>query len=459
MNSGHGRDLPSSRGQARRVALEVLTRVEGGAAFSNVLLQRAGERLDEEERGLASELVLGTLRHRLRLDRALRHFLRHPLESLPPLIQSILRLGAYQILFLSRVPKPVAVSTSVDLAKQVGHAGTASLVNAVLRRLSLEGEPPLPPVDEDPVEYLSIAYSHPSWLTRRWVERFGFEGARALCEANNRTPPTCLRVNLLRTTRQEVLSRLQGAGVHAEASPYLNEAVRVHGGPVGERQRLFEEGLVSFQDEGAMAVVHALNPSPGWVVIDACAAPGGKTTHIGEWMRNEGRILALDIHPGKLQALSRHCARLGIEIVEAHHLDARGAGKRFPAMADGVLVDAPCSGLGVVRRRPEVKWRVRPEDLRELQKLQVELLEGVAGALKPGGVLVYSVCTLEPEETEEVINLFLRRFPGFSPDDLTPYLPFPLQEGQGEMARQGRIFLSPHLHGTDGFFIARMNLT
>ncbi|MDR7434952.1 MAG: 16S rRNA (cytosine(967)-C(5))-methyltransferase RsmB [Armatimonadota bacterium] len=444
---------------SRKVALEILTRVEEGAAYSNILLQKAGEHLDEEERGLISELVLGTLRHRLRVDRALGHFLHYPLESLPPLIRSILRLGAYQLLFLSRIPKAVAVSTSVELAKQVGHAGTASLVNAVLRRLGTEGEPPLPREEEDPAGYLSIAYSHPSWLVRRWVERFGWEGARALCEANNQVPPTCLRVNSLRATREEVLSRLREAGVHVEPSPFLVEAVRIHGGPVEERQRLFEEGLVSFQDEGAMAVVHALNPSPGWVVIDACAAPGGKTTHIGEWMRNQGRILALDIHPGKLQALSRHCARLGIEIVEAHHLDARETGKRFPGIADGVLVDAPCSGLGVVRRRPEVKWRVQPEDLQELQKLQVELLGGVADALKPGGVLVYSVCTLEREETEEVIQIFLRRFPRFSPTDLTPYLPFPLQDGQREMARQGMAFLYPHIHGTDGFFIARMVLS
>ncbi|MBI4278152.1 MAG: 16S rRNA (cytosine(967)-C(5))-methyltransferase RsmB, partial [Armatimonadetes bacterium] len=272
----------------------MLHRVEVGEAFSNILLHRLAERagLSDHERALAAELTLGVLRHRARLDRALARFLRYPLDDLTPRIRATLRVGAYQLIFLPRIPHPVAVHETVELARRVGHPGVVKLVNAVLRRLAAEGEPPLPDPAADPIAALAIRHSHPQWLVARWVARWGAEEAKALCAADNETPPSCLRVNMLLTSREAVLEMLRTAGAAAEASPAFDEAIRVRGGATQVRARLADEGKVTVQDEGALAVVRALDPRPGETVIDACAAPGGKTTHIAERMGNRGRVIA-----------------------------------------------------------------------------------------------------------------------------------------------------------------------
>ncbi len=435
-STGARRRRAPTRSPAREAIFSILYRVEAQGAFSNVLLHHT---LDQRhfapaDQALITEVVFGTLRQQGRLDYALATVLDRPLEGLPAAIRTILRLGLYQMWFLDRVPDAAAVHEAVESAKRHGHPGTVRLVNAVLRRLAAAGEPAPPAASEDPAANLAVLSSHPRWLVERWIARWGLDETRALCAANNAPPAATLRVNLLRTTRDAVAARLRARGLTVTPGG-LPEALSVRG-TLALRLDLHQEGLVTVQDEGAMLVAHLLDPRPGETVLDATAGLGGKSTHLAELMHNQGRIIALDVQPAKLRALSALCARLGLDIVEAHHLDARQAGRRFRGLADRVLVDAPCSGLGVIRRRPEIRWRVDPATPQTAAAQQGRLLDGVTGALQPGGTLVYAVCSLEPEEGEEVIAGFLRRHPEFA-------------------AEETRLLL-PHRDGMDGFYMCRL---
>ncbi len=451
---GDGRRRPRTRAAfgvfgpahtGREAALWILLRVEGEGAFANVLLTRSLYRWDlpRGEAELASELVLGVLRWRGRLDWTLEHLLGRPVDALPLPIREVLRLGAYQVLFLQRVAPALAVSSSVDLAKRVGHAGTAALVNAVLRRLVREGEAP-PPAAED--HALAVRTSHPLWLVKRWVERWGLEEAQELCEANNLPPPAHVRVNTLRARPEEVARQLREAGADVEPGA-LPESLYVRGA-LEARLRLEAEGFISPQDEAAMVAARAVDPQPEELVVDACAAPGGKATHLAALMQNRGRIIAGDVNPRKVEALRRRAERCGATCVEARRIDARELDVRG---ADRVLVDAPCTGLGVLRRRPEIRWRVHPEDLVAAATRQKEILGGAARAVRPGGVVVYSVCSTEPEEGEAVVEWLL------ATGDYTP-APFavPWKGGMLRSEPDGSLRLLPHRHGTDGYFIARL---
>lgn len=437
---------------ARDLAATVLFRVDAGGAFANILLHQLLDesRLSLADAGLATEIVLGTLRYQARIDWTLAGSLRYRMEELPPRIRAILRSAVYQVLFL-RVPARAAVHEAVTLARRYGHAGTASLVNAVLRRIAAEGERPLPSPERDPVERIAIEHSHPRWLVDRWVARWGQEEAVALCRANNEPAPVMARVNILKASPQEAVVHLAASGMTASSTP-LAEGVRLEGS-FSTRHDLVKRGWLTVQDLGAMVVTHALDPQPGETVIDACAAPGGKATHIAERMRNQGKVMACDIHPGKLQSVSQRAGVLGIDIIEAYPQDARTLGRRWAGMADRLLIDAPCTGLGVVRRRPEIRWRVQPADLETLATLQLEILLGACDAVRPGGVLLYSVCSTEPDEGPAVIERFLRARPDFACD---PVLPMPAPLARRGSPPDGMITLLPHQHGTDGFFIARL---
>lgn len=449
------RAVPTS---AREAAFAVLYRAEAADAFVSILLFRTleRERLSAADRGLATALVLGVLRHRGRIDHALAPLLRRPLETLPAAIRTVLRIGAYQLLDLDRIPKPVAVSEAVTLAARHGHAGTARLVNAVLRRLAAEGPPGLPDVAAsaaaDPAGHLAVRYSHPRWLIERWIARWGIVEVEELVAAQTQPAPSAIRVNTLRTTPEALRATLQERGVAATPG-LVADALRVEGA-LGDRLALVEAGLAVIQDEGAMLVALAVGAASGQTIVDACAAPGGKTTHLAALMANAGRIVACDIHPRKLQALAARCALLGASCVEAYDLDARAIGNRWPGFADAVLVDAPCSGLGTIRRRPEIKWRAAEADLARHAALQGALLDGACGAVKPGGVLVYSVCSLEPEEGSEVVRAFLARHPGFALRAFPATFPRAIGGLPVDGVERGEVVLWPHRHDTDGFYIA-----
>ena len=429
---------------AREIALEVLTRVEEDRAFADLLLSHHldASRLDPRDRRLATELTYGVLRWRGRLDAHIQRVTHRPLPDLPPWLRNLLRLGAYQCLFLDRVPPRAAVDESVKLARRRGHEGFAGFVNGVLRALLREGQ--TIPEPADPVEALALRHSFPHWLVRRWVTRFGAEEAQALMSALNRRPPFTIRVNTLRVTREELILRLKSEGTDGSPTSYAPDGIIIDPPLLPDSSSSYRDGLWTVQDEASILVGHLVAPRPGEQVVDLCAAPGGKTTHLAQLMADRGKVVALDPHSARLDLVQRACERLGLRIVEPIRGDAQSFGPA--ASYDRVLVDAPCSNLGILRRAPELKWHRREEELSGLAANQLAILSAAGSTVRPGGVLVYSTCSLEPEENEAVVDAWLRGSPSFRPDP--PWC----DEILAPLVDETGIFRAlPHRHGTDGF--------
>jgi 16S rRNA (cytosine967-C5)-methyltransferase len=445
-------------GGARRAAWDVLWRTQRGGAFADLaladLLARPGE-LREPDRGLVHELVMGTLRWQGCLDRALARTAERPLSRIPARLLIALRLGAYQLLYLDRVPPSAAVNETVELAKALGYGHAAGFVNAVLRAVQRKGrellgvDPSLAPADR-----LAQETSHPPWMAEQWIRQWGEAEAWALCRANNRIPPVTLRTNTLRISREELSEVLRRQGVHTQAAPFSPEALKVVRlpGPLASLES-FVQGDFHVQDEASQLMAHWLWPRPGERILDACAAPGGKATHLAQLMEGRGRIVAVDSHGARLGLVRRACSRLGVvgvETVQADLTDPRAV-PRGPW--DRILLDAPCSGLGVLRRHPDAKWRRDDRDPGRLAGIQRALLRALIPELRPGGTLLYSVCTHTPEETEGVLEAVLREVPGIrllaAPDGLPP----PARDLLGP---DGLLRTFPHRHDMDGFTAFRL---
>ncbi|MGI9859868.1 16S rRNA (cytosine(967)-C(5))-methyltransferase RsmB [Moorella naiadis] len=443
---------------AREAALQVIYRVTEEGAFAGLALDEVlqAASLEGRDRALATELAYSAIKAWETLDWALGLFLRQPLAKLPPWIRSLLRLGAAQLLYLPRIPPRAALYETVELAKRYGHRGTVGLVNGVLRQLDRRKDSlPYPNAREDPAGYLARRYYHPRWLVERWLGELGYQETEALCRADNEPAPTVIRVNTLKISRAALAGRLQNEGATTRPARYAPEGLVVEGLGAVENSPSFQEGLFYIQDEGSQLVSHALHPDPGARVIDASAAPGGKTTHLAQLMGNQGVILAGDVHPHRLDLITANCRRLGVTCVHTILADARELGEEYPETADYILIDAPCSGSGVLRRRPDARWRKELPRTRELTRLQLAILKGACRALKPGGVLVYSTCSLLPEENQEVVREFLQQAGEFQADSLEPWLPG-LPPDLQISARQGLVQFLPQRHGTDGFFMARL---
>ncbi len=440
----------------REVALRALRDVDVKAAYANLALDahltKSG--LSGRDRGLATELAYGVTRRRGTLDWVIGQVSSRPLEQTDPWIRNVLREAVYQFLFMDRIPASAAVDEAVNLARKYGHEGVARFVNGVLRNL-LRKLPTLPWPDPsaNPVVALATRHSYPQWLVREWTERFGINAAVELMEAGNRVPPLTIRANRLKATREAVAEALTAETVTTEPTRFSPQGLVVHeltSSAFLDRLKALKAGLFTVQDESSMLVAPALDPQPGWTVIDMAAAPGGKSTHLAELMGNNGRVIAVDIHPHKVDLIMGNAKRLGATIVEGLCADAREVGKSLTGRADAVLCDVPCSGLGTLARRPDARWRKTAGDSAALVPIQRAILESAALALKPGGVLVYSTCTLQPAENEEMVAAFLQDHPDFHADDLAPHLPAGLDPAGAYL------HLYPHIHGTDGFFIARL---
>jgi 16S rRNA (cytosine967-C5)-methyltransferase len=371
---------------------------------------------------------------------------KRPLETLDRPALVLLRLTAYQIVFLTRVADFAAVNDAVTLARRPDKPGVDRFVNAVLRSFARRGEEPRPPAD--PVEALAVRWSHPTWLVARWIARYGEDEAVALMRAMNERPPLTLRANTLRTTREALAERLRTEQrVDTRPTPAAPEGVEItHGGAPGAWPA-FGDGWFAVQDEASMLVSHLLAPGPGDTVADVCAAPGTKTTHLAQLMENRGRILAFDPHPARLARVPDAAARLGVTIVETTDGAVETLAAQFAGACDAVLVDAPCSNLGVLRRNPEVKWRRAGDDIAGSAWRQRTILGAAATMVKPGGRLVYATCSLEPEENDEVARWLLA-----SRSDLTidPPADFPIP-----LDAEGFLRCRPQTHGTDGFTAIR----
>jgi 16S rRNA (cytosine967-C5)-methyltransferase len=341
------------------------------------------------------------------------------------------------------------------MARRHGHPGSVKFVNGVLRNVSRHiKEIKFPELADDPVAHISLRYSHPAWLVERWLARFGPEETISLCRANNEPAPNTVRTNTLKLTRAGLAARLREEGLTVYETAYAPEGLNIEGFLSFSSMKTFQEGLFQVQDESSMLAGRALMPRPGARVLDACGAPGGKTTHLAELMENKGEILAVDIHPHKLELIKENCDRLGISNVKGLAADAEKLPEQLYEWADFILVDAPCTGLGVLRRRPDARWRKEPGQETAIVRLQARILASAARCLKNGGVLVYSTCTITREENLGQVENFLSRHPDFALEDLTAFLPDSLND-QGTM-NMGYLEILPHRHGMDGFFISRM---
>ncbi len=427
----------------------MLERVETDASFADSALEAdlTSRRLEARDAALATELVFGTLRWQGYLDWILSPHSRRRLASLDPRVRILLRMTAYQIAFLERVPAFAAVNDAVTLAP--GSPGVSAFVNAVLRSFARRGareREPAPP--RNPIEALAARCSFPAWIVERWVVRYGRDEAESLMRALNERPPLTLRANRLRITRDELGRRLADEdGLDWRPTRMAPEGLVVGPGGAPGEWRAFAEGACAVQDEASMLIARMLAPEPGSTVADVCAAPGTKTTHLAELMDNRGRILAFDREPARLARVGDAAARLGIAIIDARDGPVESLAPGFRDACDGVLVDAPCSNLGVLRRNPEVKWRRQPSDIALASRRQSEILGAAAAMVRPGGRLVYATCSLEPEENDGVARAFLAVQPEFRVD---PPADFPLALDAG-----GWLRCRPHVHGTDGFCAVR----
>lgn len=433
---------------ARAVALAVLASVEEGA-YSNLKLNHVlrQARLSREDAALATEITYGTLQRQNTLDWMLAPFLRREMSELDGWVRNLLRLSVYQLVYLDRVPAHAVVDEAVKLAKKWGNAGVGGFVNAVLRNFLRHPERRHISDDLPPIRRLALEFSHPKWLVRRWLSQYGRERTEAIMRHNNGRPVQAVRVNRLKCGREELLDRLrQQYPGDWQVSPIAEQGLRYVGNAPLAYSRWYREGWLTIQDESAQLVSEILDPQPGMRVLDACAAPGGKTTHLAERMEDRGTVVAWDVYDHKVKLVQQAARRLGLSSITVERFDAR-LGPDWPGEPfDAVLLDAPCSGLGVLRRRPEIKWTRREDDIPNLVRLQRELLDGVAPLVRPGGILVYSTCTLEREENEANVAWFLERHREFQLDRTTAH----------PLCAEGWVQIFPDQYDSDGFFIARM---
>lgn len=442
---------------ARDLALMVLKEVDQVNAYSNIALNRVLEahRPGRMDRAFITELVYGTLRTRNTLDWVLGKYLRQPLKNQTHLMQNILRLGVYQLMYLDRVPHSAAVNEAVNQARRFGHPGAEKFVNGVLRNVSRGlGDIVFPDVRENPLKYISLKYSHPQWLVQRWLALYGPEETEALCRENNKIPPNTVRTNTLKVTRARLGEIFREEGFGVRETLFAPEGLVLEELPPLRDFKPFQEGLFVMQDESSMLAAHALGPKPGKRVLDIAAAPGGKSTHMAQLMENSGAIIAVDIHDHKLKLMEENCARLGISIIIPHLGDARNLPGEMKSSMDYVLADLPCSGLGVLGRKPDARWHKSPGGIADILPLQRELLDSAGLCLKPGGVMLYSTCTLSPEENIDMVKWFLESHQGYRLQSLEGYIPGELD--LDNTIPLGYIQTLPHRHGMDGFFMARI---
>ncbi len=432
---------------ARITALRVLEscRTHGAWADAALKAQLSRDGLTGPDAALCSRIVYGVLQNQMLLDFYLAAYCSQKPDHLQPPLLNILRMGAYQILYLDKIPDSAAVNESVELAKIMKRGQASGLVNAVLRKVSKNKQalPALP--DRDEVTALSLRYSHPKWLVRRLLALLGREEAEAFLAADNAPAPITVQVNPLRTTAQALLERLEAEGVSARMHPWVPDCLELTG--TGDLTALpaFREGDFLVQDPAARLVSAVADIQSGERVLDVCAAPGGKSFSAAFAMKGQGRIVACDLHQNKLQRITEGARRLGLTCIEIQAADGRVNRPEWRDAFDTVLVDAPCSGLGIIRKKPDTRYK-RANDLFSLPVIQTEILDNAASYVRPGGVLVYSTCTILPEENEQVTDAFLAQHPDFSME------PFSLPVGETD----GRITLWPQRHGTDGFYICRM---
>ncbi len=442
----------------RHIILEILNRVEEQDAFAELLLDAALSRTHQmniHDRSLITHIVYGTIRMRGRLDWIIDQLYKGDFLSMDVNIRNILRAGLYQLLFTDRIPDFAVVDEAVEITKKTNPAGSG-LVNAILRNAIRKRDGiAYPDIKEDPAYHISVFHSHPLWMVRKWIETFGVEETALLCKANNEIPPVVLRVNTLKTNRERLIDECSRQGMAVKATGFSPDGLIVSHPAMPLREMAFyKAGHFQIQDEASQLISRLVDPKPGDNILDVCAGAGGKTTHLAAIMNNRGRITALDIGEKKIMALKKNSGRLGATNIDAQIGDAREIpGESFYGSFHRILVDAPCTGLGTLRRNPEIKWRTTEGDPKKFSVLQKAILASATRCLKKGGSLIYSTCTIVPEENEEVIKDFISHHQNFICIRPTDTIDSRL------IGDRGYFQSYPHRHGTDGFFGAVLKNT
>ncbi|MEH6946300.1 16S rRNA (cytosine(967)-C(5))-methyltransferase RsmB [Bacillus sp. JJ634] len=434
----------------RDIALDILESVEKNQAYSNLMLNNVINKyqLSSADSGLLTEISYGTIQRKMTLDYFLKPYIKNPKKTQSWVI-NLLRMSVYQMVYLDKVPDHAILFEAVEIAKRRGHKGTTSMVNGVLRNIQRNGVASFEEI-EDESERLAIRTSHPIWLVKRWIEQFGFEKTEDMCEINLTAPLQTARVNVKKISRSELVSILIEEGYDVEASDILPEAIICYRGNLAHSES-YKLGYLSIQDESSMLVAHALGASENDAVLDCCAAPGGKTTHIAEGLTT-GQVYALDLHEHKVKLIKDQAERLGLRNVKTQAADSRHVQDLFNKEGfDRILVDAPCSGLGVMRRKPDVKYTKTKDDIIKLSSIQQKLLDAAAPLVKQGGRLIYSTCTVDREENDRVAAAFLESHPEFESDlSLKERMP----EAIVPYVEEHRLQVFPQYFESDGFFIA-----
>ena len=435
--------------EAAMLALNACQR-QGGWSDGALKKQLAAAELSGRDAALATQLCFGVLQNQMLLDFYLSKFSNIPLKRMEGKVVQTLRLGAYQMLFLTRIPHSAAVNSAVTLVKtHCKNPRAAGMVNGILRSMerSLQNMPVIP--QGDPVAYLSTLYSHPEWLVKEFILSLGEEETAQLLAADNSQPPTAVMVNTTRTTAEELKTMLEDDHVEAEPHPWLENCLLLHRTGDLERLEAFQQGLFYVQDPASRLSVLAAGAKPGMKVLDCCAAPGGKSFAAAIAMENQGEIVSCDLHPHKKKLIQAGADRLGLTIISPKTADGKVFRPEWENAFDLVLVDAPCSGLGVIRKKPDIRYK-DPAPLADLPAVQLDILRNAARYVKPGGTLMYSTCTLLYRENGEVVETFLAENNSYKAEAFP--LPGPVGLVQG-----GSVTLWPHRHGTDGFFISKMS--
>ena len=457
---------------ARIVALEcLLTLSHSSASISSVVDSAFGRyAIDGRERRLVNGLVYGVIRWQKQLDWVLNQFI-NPKFQLDARHRNILRLGAFQLLHLDGIPAHAAIFETVQLATSDPRQSsrgrkTAGFINAVLRSIQREGVTvAYPPLDANPTEHIAFSLSYPTWLVKQWLQTRGVSWTLAFCRASNQIAPLAFRVNTLLTQREEVCQSLEMKGLPASHSKIAPDGIVLENRTITtfdaaeqnstamQLKDILNRNDIYVQDESAMLVAHLLSPEDAEFIVDLCAAPGGKTTHLAHLMRNTGKIIAVDASAEKIALLQKNCRRVDAHNVETRVMNATKTDLEFIKTADAVLIDAPCSGFGTLRRHPDIRWNKTLEQVRALSEIQYNLLKNAAAHIKPGGILVYSTCSVEPMENEEVIQRFLADFPMYTIENARRFLP---DVPPSAITSQGFVQTFPHEHGVDGTFAARL---
>jgi len=433
----------------RETILTILVKIDSKQGYINILLSKSldKKKISTRDAAFITEITYGVVRNRNKLDWALSQFSTKPLSETPVLIRNILRMGVYQLLFLDKVPDYAVGNESVQLAKKYGNPGIAKFVNGVLRNIIRKGENiHWPDKEKETALYISTIYSHPLQIVERWLKRYGFADTVKICQANNKIPTLVIRTNTLKLFRPELKGILEKENISVREGLFTEEAL-----------------LFQIQDEASILVSHLLDPSPGEFIIDICSAPGGKTTHLAQLMANKGDILAMDSNKSRLLMVKDNCRRLGVDIVKTQQNNGTILDNNYLKAADKVLLDVPCTGVGVIRRKPDLRWQTYDSKrFEQLSELQGKILDTASNYLKIGGRLVYSTCSTEPEENEEAVCRFLEKHPDFELEDLSKFIKerkLPVYES-GQHNQNKFIQILPGLSNADleldGFFMAKM---